>query len=174
MLIPDWVLLAWHGRNRDTLLEALRQRSTNPGTSASPEELPPWWPPGLQARPDLHSQPPDPLPPDPPERALQRLGPLELPGTTPGGPVPAAAGAGVIRWPTPKRVHQVETVILEITTRMEVGAATDGSNHEHHESGADIRKRRPVAQPQTASVASRQQQQHNLQTARPLQPRQGM
>ena len=74
-----WLLLAWHGRNRDTLLKALRQRSTNPVTSASPEELPPWWPPGLRARPDPRTKPPDPLPPDPPERALQRLGPLELP-----------------------------------------------------------------------------------------------
>jgi hypothetical protein len=34
---------------------------------------------GLRARPEPLWHPPDPLPPDPPERALQRLGPLELP-----------------------------------------------------------------------------------------------
>ncbi|MEI6112791.1 MAG: hypothetical protein WCP63_14160, partial [Cyanobium sp. ELA712] len=37
----------------------------------------------LRSRPDPRLQPPDPLPPDPPERALQRLGPLELPKTPP-------------------------------------------------------------------------------------------
>lgn len=80
----------------------------------------------------------------------------------------------MIRWPSPKRLHQVETLILKIATRMEVGSITDGPNHEHHASGAHIRKRRPVAQPQTGTVASRQQQQHNRQTAGPLQPRQAM
>jgi hypothetical protein len=38
---------------------------------------------GLRARPDLRWHLPDPLPPDPPERALLRLGPLELPGAPP-------------------------------------------------------------------------------------------
>ena len=89
-----WLLLAWHGRDRQTLLQALQQGPA--GTAASGdkaggdealnselESLPPWWPAGLRSRPDPRLQPPDPLPPDPPERALQRLGPLELPGAPP-------------------------------------------------------------------------------------------
>ena len=83
-----WLLLAWHGRDRQTLLQALQQGPQ--GTAASggkaggqQVQLPPWWPAGLRSRPDPRLQPPDPLPPDPPERALQRLGPLELPGAPP-------------------------------------------------------------------------------------------
>jgi uncharacterized Zn finger protein len=119
-----WLLLAWHGRDRQTLLQALQQGAPGaPGAAASGgkaggkqmggkraagksactgdksaesaeaggdealnselESLPPWWPAGLCSRPDPRLQPPDPLPPDPPERALQRLGPLELPGAPP-------------------------------------------------------------------------------------------
>ena len=116
-----WLLLAWHGRDRQTLLQALQQGPAGPaasggnaggkqvrgkraaGKSASAgeksagddkdcsdgelnseaESLPPWWPAGLRSRPDPRLQPPDPLPPDPPERALQRLGPLEIPGAPP-------------------------------------------------------------------------------------------
>ncbi|MCX5949361.1 MAG: SWIM zinc finger family protein [Cyanobacteria bacterium] len=75
-----WLLLAWHGRERQALLKALQQvASTGAGPATDAEALPPWWPAGLRARPDPRSQPPAPLPPDPPERALQRLGPLELP-----------------------------------------------------------------------------------------------
>jgi len=74
-----WRLLAWHGKERDVLLTALRRGAPEP---ADPR-LPPWWPVGLRARPDPRWHPPDPLPPDPPERALQRLGPLELPGAPP-------------------------------------------------------------------------------------------
>jgi hypothetical protein len=48
-----WLLLAWHGKDRDALLASLQQDATQPIPSD--------------------------LPPDPPERALQRLGPLELP-----------------------------------------------------------------------------------------------
>jgi uncharacterized Zn finger protein len=83
-----WLLLAWHGRDRQTLLQALQQGPQ--GAAASGDKaggkqvrLPPWWPAGLRSRPDPRLQPPDPLPPDPPERALQRLGPLELPGASP-------------------------------------------------------------------------------------------
>ena len=74
-----WRLLAWHGKERDVLLTALRRGAPEPADAG----LPPWWPVGLRARPDPRWHPPDPLPPDPPERALQRLGPLELPGAPP-------------------------------------------------------------------------------------------
>jgi hypothetical protein len=75
-----WLLLAWHGRDRDSLLAGL-QRTAPPSPAA--QELPPWWPLGLRVCPQARLTPPDPLPPDPPERALQRLGPLELPGLAP-------------------------------------------------------------------------------------------
>jgi len=116
-----WLLLAWHGRDRQTLLQALQQgpagaaasggqaggkqvrgkraagKSAGAGEKSAGEDkdcsdgelkselesLPPWWPAGLRSRPDPRLQPPDPLPPDPPERALQRLGPLEIPGAPP-------------------------------------------------------------------------------------------
>jgi uncharacterized Zn finger protein len=93
-----WLLLAWHGRDRQTLLQALQQGPAGAAASGGKaggkaggdealnselESLPPWWPAGLRSRPDPRLQPPDPLPPDPPERALQRLGPLELPGAPP-------------------------------------------------------------------------------------------
>ena len=83
-----WLLLAWHGRDRQTLLQALQhgpQGAAASGAKAGGQQvrLPPWWPAGLRSRPDPRLQPPDPLPPDPPERALQRLGPLELPGAPP-------------------------------------------------------------------------------------------
>jgi hypothetical protein len=92
-----WLLLAWHGRDRQTLLQALQQGASGQGGSGragggkaggdglgqEAESLPPWWPAGLRSRPDPRLLPPDPLPPDPPERALQRLGPLELPGAPP-------------------------------------------------------------------------------------------
>jgi uncharacterized Zn finger protein len=97
-----WLLLAWHGRDRQTLLQALQQGPAGVAASGGKaggkvggkaggdvalnselESLPPWWPAGLRSRPDPRLQPPDPLPPDPPERALQRLGPLELPGAPP-------------------------------------------------------------------------------------------
>jgi len=116
-----WLLLAWHGRDRQTLLQALQQGPAGAAASGDKaggkqvrgkraagksagageknadgaeaggdealnselESLPPWWPAGLRSRPDPRLQPPDPLPPDPPERALQRLGPLELPGAPP-------------------------------------------------------------------------------------------
>lgn len=74
-----WLLLAWHGKERDALLTALRRGAPEPAEAG----LPPWWPVGLRARPEPRWQPPDPLPPDPPERALQRLGPLDLPGAPP-------------------------------------------------------------------------------------------
>jgi len=89
-----WLLLAWHGRDRQTLLQALQQGPAGAAASGGKaggdgvpipeaESLPPWWPAGLRSRPDPRLLPPDPLPPDPPERALQRLGPLELPGAPP-------------------------------------------------------------------------------------------
>jgi uncharacterized Zn finger protein len=70
-----WLLLAWHGKDRDALLASLQHDATQP----IPSDLPPWWPVGLRSRLEPLWQLPDPLPPDPPERALQRLGPLELP-----------------------------------------------------------------------------------------------
>ena len=75
-----WLLLAWHGKAREALLTALRRGAPEPADSG----LPPWWPVGLRAGATgdgafSHGLPPDPLPPEPPERALQRLGPLELP-----------------------------------------------------------------------------------------------
>jgi uncharacterized Zn finger protein len=75
-----WLLLAWQGRDRDSLLASLQRAAPQP---AAAEALPPWWPAGLRSRPAARFAPPDPLPPDPPERALQRLGPLELPGLAP-------------------------------------------------------------------------------------------
>jgi uncharacterized Zn finger protein len=74
-----WLLLAWHGKEREVLLTALRGATPEPADA----HLPPWWPVGLRARPEPRWHPPDPLPPDPPERALQRLGRLELPGAPP-------------------------------------------------------------------------------------------
>jgi uncharacterized Zn finger protein len=74
-----WLLLAWHGKDRDALLTALRRGAPEPSETG----LPPWWPVGLRARPDPRWHPADPLPPDPPERALLRLGPLELPDAPP-------------------------------------------------------------------------------------------
>jgi hypothetical protein len=74
-----WLLLAWHGKPREALLTTLRRSAPEPADSG----LPPWWPVGLRAGAMgggvSHGPPPDPLPPEPPERALQRLGPLELP-----------------------------------------------------------------------------------------------
>jgi hypothetical protein len=85
-----WLLLAWHGKEREELLAVLRRGGDvgqkNGGATpaaASAEALPPWWPVGLRARPDPRAHPPDPLPPDPPERALQRLGPLDWPEAPP-------------------------------------------------------------------------------------------
>ena len=83
-----WLLLAWHGRDRQTLLQALQQGpqgAAASGAKAAGQQvrLPPWWPAGLRSRQDPHLQPPDPLPPDPPERVLQRLGPMELDGAPP-------------------------------------------------------------------------------------------
>jgi len=89
-----WLLLAWHGRDRQTLLQALQQGPAGAAATGGKaggdealnselESLPPWWPAGLRSRPDPRLLPPDPLPPDPPERALQRLGPLEIPGAPP-------------------------------------------------------------------------------------------
>jgi uncharacterized Zn finger protein len=83
-----WLLLAWHGRDRQTLLQALQQGPQGAAASGAKAggrqvRLPPWWPAGLRSRPDPRLQPPDHLPPDPPERALQRLGSLELPGRPP-------------------------------------------------------------------------------------------
>jgi hypothetical protein len=74
-----WLLLAWHGKSREALLAALRRGAPEPADSG----LPPWWPVGLRAGATgegafSHGPPPDPLPPEPPERALRRLGPLEL------------------------------------------------------------------------------------------------
>jgi hypothetical protein len=53
-----WLLLAWHGRDRDQLLAGLRRDAPEP---ANAEGLPPWWPVGLRARPAPRLQPPDPL-----------------------------------------------------------------------------------------------------------------
>jgi uncharacterized Zn finger protein len=85
-----WLLLTWHGRDRETLLTALRQRAASPAATSAAGGLPPWWPSGLRARPDPRTQPADPLPPDPPERVLQRLGPLDLP-TAPADLAPRLA-----------------------------------------------------------------------------------
>ena len=74
-----WQLLAWHGKERDALLNTLRRGAPQPADAG----LPPWWPVGLRARPDPRWHLPDPLPPDPPERALLRLGALEWPGAPP-------------------------------------------------------------------------------------------
>lgn len=75
-----WQLLAWRGRDRDSLLAHLRR---NAPEAPRDDGLPPWWPVGLRARPAPRTHPPDPLPPDPPERALQRLGPLDVAGLDP-------------------------------------------------------------------------------------------
>lgn len=77
-----WLLLAWHGKDREALLTTLRRNAPAPQPVAA--DLPPWWPPGLRARPEPTLRHlPDPLPPDPPERALERLGPLEWPDAPP-------------------------------------------------------------------------------------------
>jgi uncharacterized Zn finger protein len=77
--VDPWLLLAWHGKERETLLAALHRTTPEPTN----DDCPPWWPVGLRSRPEPRWHPPDPLPPDPPERALQRLGPLDLPGAPP-------------------------------------------------------------------------------------------
>jgi uncharacterized Zn finger protein len=90
-----WLLLAWHGRHREALLERLRgaagtgdsPRSSSAAAGCPEEPLPPWWPPGLQglqaqSGPPMHLS--KPLPPDPPARVLERLGPLVLPDAPDG------------------------------------------------------------------------------------------
>jgi uncharacterized Zn finger protein len=87
-----WLLLAWRGRQREVLLERLRRtvgvggatRSSAAVTGCSEEPLPPWWPRGLQAGSGPRVHLPEPLPPDPPERVLERLGPLILPDAPAG------------------------------------------------------------------------------------------
>lgn len=54
-----WLLLAWHGRDREQLLASLRCDAPEPPNA---DGLPPWWPVGLRARPAPRLQPPDPLP----------------------------------------------------------------------------------------------------------------
>ncbi|MDM7937949.1 MAG: SWIM zinc finger family protein [Cyanobium sp. CZS 48M] len=74
-----WQLLAWRGREREALMQRLRP-TVKAGAAAGPEEgLPPWWPQGLVARPGERLVIPDPLPPDPPARVLERLGPIPVP-----------------------------------------------------------------------------------------------
>lgn len=54
-----WLLLAWHGRDREQLLASLRCDAPEPPNA---DGLPSWWPVGLRARPAPRLQPPDPLP----------------------------------------------------------------------------------------------------------------
>jgi uncharacterized Zn finger protein len=87
-----WLLLAWRGRQRETLLEGLRGRPGAKGSTDSlasqagscEEPLPPWWPQGLQARSGGRLHLPEPLPPAPPGRVLERLGPLRVPDPVSG------------------------------------------------------------------------------------------
>ena len=71
-----WQLLAWKGHDRETLMKRLRP----PPRGIDPDDtLPLWWPRGLRSRSDQRSVIPEPLPPDPPEHVLERLGPVPLP-----------------------------------------------------------------------------------------------
>jgi uncharacterized Zn finger protein len=74
-----WQLLAWRGRQRDELMRRLRPTAKATAADGSEDTLPPWWPQGLVARPGERLVIPDPLPPDPPARVLERLGPIPVP-----------------------------------------------------------------------------------------------
>lgn len=82
-----WQLLAWRGRQRDELMRRLRPTAKATVADGPEEALPPWWPQGLVARPGERLVIPDPLPPEPPARVLERLGPI---------PVPEALAQGLV------------------------------------------------------------------------------
>jgi hypothetical protein len=71
-----WLLLAWKGRNRQTLMARLQPPS--PAIDMD-DTLPLWWPRGLRARSGQRVEIPEPLAPDPPEHVLERMGPVPLP-----------------------------------------------------------------------------------------------
>jgi hypothetical protein len=71
-----WQLLAWKGRDRETLMRRMRPPSQG---DAGEDILPLWWPRGLRARAGRRFVIPEPLPPDPPEHVLERMGPVPLP-----------------------------------------------------------------------------------------------
>jgi hypothetical protein len=60
-------------------MRRLRPTATATVADGPEEALPPWWPQGLVARPGERLVIPDPLPPDPPARVLERLGPIPVP-----------------------------------------------------------------------------------------------
>lgn len=93
-----WQLLAWRGREREALIRQLRPPAKAAATAGSEEGLPPWWPRGLVARPGERLVVPDALPPDPPARVLERLGPIPLPEALAQGLVELY---GVITTPPP-------------------------------------------------------------------------
>lgn len=82
-----WQLLAWRGRQREDLMRRLRPPAKAAVAAGPEEELPPWWPRGLVARPGQRLMIPDAQPPDPPARVLERLGPI---------PVPEALAQGLV------------------------------------------------------------------------------
>ena len=91
-----WLLLAWRGRTRDELLGYLSEGRAGETSTGRADGLPPWWPltPG---RPPRTSGPggrwtaPVAVPPDPPDRVLSRLEPLDV--EVAGTPVTDLLGA---------------------------------------------------------------------------------
>jgi hypothetical protein len=71
-----WLLLAWRGRSRDEVLAHIKGH----GEGGTDRGLPPWWPLAAGTRPPdgMLVTPPAGEPPDPPERVLTRLEPLEV------------------------------------------------------------------------------------------------
>jgi uncharacterized Zn finger protein len=110
-----WLLLAWRGREREALLERLRGTPGAKGSARTPavqestgeELLPPWWPRGLVARPGERPVIPHALPPDPPARVLERLGPIPVPETVAQGLV-ELYGAITTPPPEPERDAEAE------------------------------------------------------------------
>lgn len=76
-----WLLLRWRGRDRDGLLEPLRGRGYEGGTTLEPD-IAPWWPFSGAALPDFAPPPPgleDPVAdPDDPAAVLAQLDDLDV------------------------------------------------------------------------------------------------
>ncbi len=73
-----WLLLAWRGRSRDDLLDTLRLTSSTAGEPD--DDVAPWWPlrPGAGVDLGRPAGASSGVAPDPPDRVLLRLGPLDV------------------------------------------------------------------------------------------------
>jgi uncharacterized Zn finger protein len=78
-----WLLLAWRGRSREQLLGYLTEGRPTASSTGRSDGLPAWWPltPGRgprQSRAAGRWSTPVAVPPDPPDRVLSRLEPLDV------------------------------------------------------------------------------------------------